>query len=60
MTRAIQIKLLAAILGVLVVIASLLARGGDNRPLEITPADRQTEKRMNDTSAAAPRKYLVP
>ncbi len=62
MTRAIQLELLAAILGVLVVIAGLLARGGDNRPIEITPADQQLQKKMIQKSMppTGRKAYLVP
>ena len=58
MTKGIQIKLLAAILGVLIVIAGLLARGG--RSIEITPADRQLQRKLSQKVAPPDRKYLIP
>lgn len=59
MTKAIQIKLLAVILGVLVIIAFLLARGG--RPVTLTPADRQTQQKL-DQKMRKPRdkNHIVP
>ncbi len=59
MTKAIQIKSLAVILGVLVIIAFLLARGG--RPVTLTPADRQTQQKL-DQKMRKPRdkNHIVP
>ena len=58
MTKALQIKLLATLLGVLVLIAGLLAHA--NRPVEITPADRRLQKKLEQKVQLPDRHYLVP
>jgi hypothetical protein len=58
MTKAIQVKLLIAILAVLVVIASLMKRGGN--PIQVTPADRQLQRKLAQKLQPSPKRYLIP
>jgi hypothetical protein len=58
MTKAIQIKLLIAILAVLGVIAGLLTRGG--RPIPITTEDQQLQQKLAQKVQPRDRHYLVP
>jgi hypothetical protein len=58
MTKAIQIKLLIAILAVLGVIAGLLTRGG--RTIQITPEDRQLQQKFAQKVQPRDRHYPVP
>ena len=58
MRNTLQIKLLAAILAVLAVIAGLLVRGG--RHIELTPEDRQLQQKLEQKVQPSPKKYLVP
>jgi hypothetical protein len=58
MTRAIQIKLLIAILAVLGVIAGLLTRGG--RPIQVTPADEQLRQKLAQKIQPSKHDYVVP
>jgi hypothetical protein len=59
MTKAIQVKLLLAILAVLVVIAGLLIRGG--RPaIVLTQKDVELQKKLAQKVQPSDRRYLVP
>jgi hypothetical protein len=58
MTNTLQIKLLAAILALLSVIAALIFRGG--RHIEITHQDRELQQTLEHKVQPSPRKYLVP
>jgi hypothetical protein len=58
MTKALQIKLLAAILAVLGVIAGLMTRGG--RPIQVTAADQQLQQKLALKVQPSKRPYLVP
>ena len=58
MTKALQIKLLAAILAVLGVVAALLLRGG--RPIKVTQQDRQLEQKLARKTQPSAHRYLVP
>jgi hypothetical protein len=59
-THALQIKLLAAILAVLVVIAGLLLSGG--RPsIQLTEQERKDQRQLEKKMSHVPsKKYLVP
>jgi hypothetical protein len=58
MTRALQIKLLAGILAVLGVIAALAVRGG--RPIPVTKADQQLQRKLEQKVMPSPKRYVVP
>jgi len=59
MTKAIQLKLLIAILAVLGVIAGLLLRGG--RPsVVLTPQERQLQKKLAQKTMPSTKRYIVP
>ena len=58
MKNTLQVKLLAAILALLCVIAALIFRGG--RHIEVTKQDRQLEQTLEHKVQPSPRKYLVP
>jgi hypothetical protein len=58
MTKALQIKLLAAILAVFGVIAGLMTRGG--RPIQLTPADQQLQQKLALKVQPSKHPYLVP
>lgn len=58
MTKALQIKLLIAILAVLAVIAGLIKRGGQSIP--VTDADRKLQQKFSQKVQPRDRHYLVP
>lgn len=58
MTRALQIKLLAAILTLLGVVAALLMRGG--RSIPVAPQDRQLQQKLAEKTQSSTRRYVVP
>ena len=58
MTKAIQIKLLVAILAVLAVIAGLPKSGGHS--IQVTKADRQLQQKSLQKVQPSGRRYLVP
>jgi hypothetical protein len=59
MTKAIQLKLMIAILAVLGVIAGLLIRGG--RPsVVLTPQDQQLQKKLAQKTMPSAKRYIVP
>ena len=58
MTKTLTIKLLAAILAVLAVVAALLIRGG--RPIRVTQQDRGLEQRLARKTQPSAHRYVVP
>ena len=58
MRNTLQVKLLAAILAVLGVIAGLMIRGG--RHIELSQEDRQLQQKLEQKVQPSPKKYLVP
>lgn len=60
MTNAIQIKLLAAILALLVVIAGLLGRATHPKPAERIQPDLVQQKKFENMAMPPAKPYLVP
>jgi hypothetical protein len=58
MPKALQIKLLAAILAVLGVVAALLMRGG--RPIAVTPQDQKLQQKLAQKVQPSAHRYVVP
>ena len=58
MRNTLQVKLLAGILALLAVIASLMIRGG--RHFELNQEDRQLQQKLEQKVQPSPKKYLVP
>jgi len=58
MRNTLQVKLLAAILAFLGVIAGLMIRGG--RHIELNQEDRQLQQKLEQRVQPSPKKYLVP
>jgi len=58
MRNTLQVKLLAAILAFLGVIAALMIRGG--RHIELSHEDRQLQQKLEQKVQPSPKKYLVP
>jgi hypothetical protein len=59
MTKALQIKLLVAILAVLGVIAGLMIRGGRSS-IVLTDKDKQTQKTFGQKAQPSAKPYLEP
>jgi hypothetical protein len=58
MATSLQLKLLAAILAILGVVAALMIRGG--RPIPVTQEERQLQKTLEQKVQPSPHKYVVP
>jgi hypothetical protein len=59
MTKAIQIKLLVAILAVLGVIAGLLLHGG-HPSVVVTQQDQELQKKLAQKTMPSAKRYIVP
>lgn len=58
MANTLQIKLLAAILAILGVVAAIMIRGG--RPIKVTQEDRQLQRKLEQKVQPSDHRYLVP
>ena len=58
MANTLRIKLLAAILAILGVVAAITIRGG--RPIKVTQEDRQLQRKLEQKVQPSDHRYLVP